>query len=745
MQNKSPQALYYLALAHLGNNDAPKASKSLAQAITLNPNFLEASLLQAELDIRRGAPALAIPALTKIVQQQPQLFQAHLLLANAYLSQKKTDQAVAVFNQLMTLFPKNAQVPLLLGTVLMEQNKTMEARKAFEKSRALAPDYSLALERLVDLDLLDKQYPAAKERVKKQMRDYPTSPDPWLLLAKIHLAQKETTEAETALLKVIELDVNQRNAYLLLAQIYSTSDRQQQALAKLNSLVANKTNDIGAWMQIGMIHDRMKNYAAAREAYEKLLAINPDFSPALNNVAYIYSEHQKDFDKAFKAASRARQLLPNDPYSGDTLGWILYKRGDYHRALGLLSESAQKLPAEPEIQFHLGMTHYMLGDVAAAQIALQKAVGDSREFLGKDAAKRSLVTLAMVPKNVDSATLKDLEKTLQNQPDDPIVLNILTTVYERNGQIEKAVESCQAALARNPKNVPAMLELIRFYSGSLKEPKKALDLAKEAHNLAPDDAHVSHLLGQLVYKSGDYQWSSSLFQEAARKLPNDPQLGYDLAWAEYNLGSVAEAIAQMENVAQSGNEPSRQADAQRFLTLVRATQSPERLKSASTQASEILKTDSNYLPALMVSALLLEQQNKPAEAKRIYDQILSRNPAFLPAARNATLLAAQSSVEDPKAYELATRVRAAYSGDPAVARALGILAYRKGDFVRSAQLLKESSSKFQADGEFSYYLGMAHYRLKQPKESKAALQHALSLNLPGKFADEANRILTELK
>jgi hypothetical protein len=40
---------------------------------------------------------------------------------------------------------------------------------------------------------------------------------------------------------------------------------------------------------------------------------------------------------------------------------------------------------------------------------------------------------------------------------------------------------------------------------------------------------------------------------------------------------------------------------------------------------------------------------------------------------------------------------------------------------------------------------MSQYRLKQPKESKEALQRALAMNVPAPLADEARRVLKELK
>src|SRR5206468_492499 len=193
---------------------------------------------------------------------------------------------------------------------------------------------------LVDLDVADKQYTAALQRVQKQTEKNPKTPELELLLARIYEAKGEVGQAEAALLKAMELQPNFRPAYLSLAKIYVASNRYQQALEKLQGIVSKNPKDVPALMQIGMIQSEMKNYPAAAESYEKLLAVDPQFSPALNNIAYLYSERLGRIDEAYKMARRAKDLLPNEPYTADTLGWILYKRGEYSWALNLLQESA---------------------------------------------------------------------------------------------------------------------------------------------------------------------------------------------------------------------------------------------------------------------------------------------------------------------------------------------------------------------------------------------------------------------
>lgn len=745
LYDSSAPAYYHLALASLVKDDPARAIRNLNRAVSLGTNYVDAILLLAQLNNRQGNSAAAIASLTQLVRQQPQLFQGHVLLADAFLGQRRFDEAVATYRRMQVLFPKNPQIPLFLGAVFTAQNKMTEARQAFQQSQDLAPDSISPLERLVDLDLLDKRYGDAMERVRKRMAKNAQEAQPWLLVAKIHLAQNAADAAEEALHKAIELDPDLRMPYLLLARIHVTANRHQQALERLNGLVAKATNDVAALMQIALIHDTLTNYPAARDTYRRLLAVNPRFSPALNNLAYLYSEHLGQLDEAQRLAEEARRLLPKDPSLADTLGWIYFRKGDYLRALGLLQESAERLPLEPEVQLHLGMTHYMLGEEQPARVALEFAIQSPRDFPGKDEGRRCLNWLALDVRTADASVRADLEKRRRDQPRDPVAGARLAAIYERDGEFRKAADIYEQVIKHSPQNFRIMGRLAELYANRLNEPQKALTLAKDAHTRAPEDPSTARTLGRLLYQQGDHQWALNLLLRVAQQFPDQPDVQYDLAWAQYSMGRVAEAEAAMQRTRQAGSQFAALDDATRFLAMIAAMKNPTTIGQSAAQAEKILAAEPNYLPALMVSALLQEQQGKPEQAIRLYEKALAAFPLFSPAARNLALIIAQRPGETQRAYDLILKARAAFPDDPEVKRALGILLYQRGEFVRALPLLEESALRWDRDGTVRYYQGMACYRLKRLPECKTALQQALNLNLPTALAEDARKVLAEIK
>ncbi len=768
-----PALDYQLALAHLLNRDTTKAVASLNKAIAAAPDYPDAILLLADLNTRQGDSASAIASLTRLIKKQPLLPQAQFGLARAYLARNDADSAVAVYRRMMTFFPTNYSVPFLMGIVLAQQNKTAEARQAFNKTVELAPDYFPAIEKLVDLDLQEKHYSVAAERVAKAMAAHPKAPEPWLLSAKLHIAQAmsyvskeqaknpgtaqptlklgqvpaaqpDVKEAEAALKKAIQLNPNTRIAYLLLAQLYVDCGDQQQAVDRLNGYLA-KSNDVPALMLLGMIQDQAKNYSAARDAYQRLLTVNPNFVLALNNLAYLDYARFGQLDQGYQLAERAYELLPSDPDFADTLGWALYLKGDFTRSLGLLQDSASKRPADPEIQFHLGMTHYMLGEEGPARAAFERAIQLSSDFPDRAEASRRLAFLAIDPKTASAAARTDLEQWLQKLPDDPVALSRLGAIQVRDGALAQAVQTYQTALKRTPDNLQVMLGLARLYADRMNNLPQALQLMKDAHNNAPNDARVSHLLGRLVFQQGDYQWASSLLEQSARALPNDPEVAYDLAWSRYSLGRVTQAEDAMTLAAKASPALPQAQDAQRFLALTAAAKDPALAAQAAAQAQQVLAAEPGYVPALMVSALAQEHQGNYKTAAQFYDRILARYPDFAPASRNLAILCFTHLGDDQKAYTLAAKAFQALPQDVELAKVLGVLAYRQGDYSRASALLRQTTRTQTTDGEAYYYLGMANYRLNQSADGKAALQRALALNLQPKLAQDARKVLAELK
>lgn len=748
---RTPLAHYQLGLAHLAAGNAIPAANSLRQTLSLIPGQPDAALALANLHLRTGDPSSALVLLKPLVLQQPKNSQARLLLAETHRMQKNFDEALKIYRQLEVDFPGNAQTSLLTGLVYLQLNQPAEARQSFNQALARAPGLVPALERLATLDLAENKLDDALRRVETELVRNPASSGAHTLLGKICIMKKDTARATDELLKAVELQPDSTEACFLLAQLYLQSHEDEKALANLQIVVGKNPRDVGAWMLTAQIQEQRKNYPAAREAYEKMLAVNPRLGSAYNNLACLYSDQLKEPEKALAAAQKARELLPQEPHVADTLAWIAFKKGQYRWALSLLEESASKLTDAPTILFHLGMARCMLGQEEPARLAFQQAVDLGKEFPELQETQQRLALLGLAPASATAENRALLEKILAAQPNDPIALIRLAALQEHDGSRPKAIATLQKAAAANPDNANPLIRLARLHSLS-KDTTKALEAARAARKIEPDDPTIAHTLGQIAYQSGDYEWAVSLLSEAAQKLPDDPGLLYETGLAHYAIGRVAEAEASLQKAlslleAKPIAIPLNAPDAGQIRTaleMIALSQTPK--ATSSGQIQQVLSAEPDNVPALMASAALYEQQGDTAAARQACEKALTCLPDFIPAKIRIAILAAAQPNFDARAYELAQQARAAQPKDTELARALGILLFKKGgEPGRAVTLLKQASLAKSSDPELLYYLGLAQQQSKDTTSARQSLQKAIDSGLRPELAAEARKALTSLK
>ena len=740
---RNPALEYELAQAYLGSGAADKAAAVLNSLLTWAPDFAEAGIALAEIDIQKGDWSAAIVVLKQMVQRRPEVIQARVLLANAYVGNGDLEDALAFYRQFAEAAPKDPQPLTAMGAVLLQQNKGAEARAAFEQALKLDPTYPAAIERLVTLDLMEKRYADALALLEGRIAKDPSQAQNYLLLARTYLAQRDMQGAEVALKKTIELQPNSTQAYSLLVALYVTTKEDTQARAALQKVTAENPRDAKNLLLMGMIEFQQKDYAAARAAYEKALAVDPNLGKALNNLAYLYAEYFGEQDKAFEMVQQARKLLPNEPLVADTMGWILYKKRQFAWALSLLKEAEAGLPGDGEIQYHLGMTQYILGQESAARATLEHALGSGGNFPGADQVRERLSVLATDVVTAGAPERAALEKYVAGHGDDPIALTRLAALYERNGAVDKAIAACEAAVKADPKAVAALAELARLYAAR-GENAKAFELGKSAHNLAPDDPGVSHVLGLLAYRMGDYAWAASLLGDTAVREPNDPEALFDLGQANYSLGRVAEAEGDMRRAIAADAGFAHAAMARRFLGFVGLPDHPRQAVAAAAEANRVLAAEPDDVPSLMVRGTVLQENGDSAGAIRTFETVLAHFAKFTPAEKKLAFLYAAHPEGEQKAFQAALHAREAFPDDKAVVKACGIIEYRHGNFRGAEELLGKAAKSALDDGEVVFYLGMAQYHLKE-KNCKDNLERALGLKLREDLAAEARRTLAELK
>lgn len=97
---------------------------------------------------------------------------------------------------------------------------------------------------------------------------------------------------------------------------------------------------------------RMDRVDDAIVQYRQAVRRWPDSALSLNALGYTLADRTDEYRKAEKLIRKALKLDPESPAIIDSLGWVLFRRGEYEAALKELQNAYELFP-DPEVAAHL--------------------------------------------------------------------------------------------------------------------------------------------------------------------------------------------------------------------------------------------------------------------------------------------------------------------------------------------------------------------------------------------------------
>jgi tetratricopeptide (TPR) repeat protein len=144
---------------------------------------------------------------------------------------------------------------------------------------------------------------------------------------------------------------------------------------------------------VGALLHRRGDLAGAAAEYGKALKIDPEFAPALNNLAAIELTSNKAPAKAESLARRAVAAAPNNAAYRDTLAETLAAQGKHEAALAEQQQAVRLEPGNPLYLAHAGTLQARLGKKTEAIDSLSRALKMSDSFPGAAEARKLLDSL----------------------------------------------------------------------------------------------------------------------------------------------------------------------------------------------------------------------------------------------------------------------------------------------------------------------------------------------------------------
>ncbi|HSE15632.1 MAG TPA: tetratricopeptide repeat protein [Pyrinomonadaceae bacterium] len=291
------------------------------------------------------------------------------------------------------------------------------------------------------------------------------------------------------------------------------------------------------WWYIGAILYEKDSYPQARDAFQNLVALEPERGPAWAMLGLCLFQ-TGDYERAATALQRARTIGIND--NAELAGVVryhialLYIRFEYfENAFDMLAELLRTGNASPKVIEAFGLTMlrmpYLPKEIPATQrekILIAGQAGINMAARRQEQARSAFDTL------------------LAQYPNDPNV-HYGFGVFMLSQDADVALKEFKRELEISPNHFPSMVQMAFEY---LKRDQynDALPLAEKAVQLAPKLYAARNVLGRVLLELGQVERSIKELEEGVKLAPASPEMHFALARAYARAGRKEDAARERE-------------------------------------------------------------------------------------------------------------------------------------------------------------------------------------------------------
>jgi Flp pilus assembly protein TadD len=357
---KLPQAHFAVAQAAAAAGDDDAAVAAIHRASALRPDWELAALLEAQI-LQRRSPAAAAKVLGDFVAKNPNSREARLNYARLLILDKRLPEARKQFEAVLAASPGNTEVIYAVGLLAFQLKDYEVAEQNMKRLIALnyrdADGVRYVLGQIAEEQ---KQWPQAikwyesigegEHQLAARMRT-----------ANAMAKQGKLDEARSYL-KRVAADNPGEEAQIVVAeaQLLREANRNQDAFKLLADALRKDPDQPELLYDYALTAEKLDRFDVLESNLRKLIEVRPDHAHAYNALGYSFAERNTRLPEARKLIERALELAPDDYFIIDSLGWVLYREGDFKGAAEQLRRAYVGRP-DAEIGAHLGEVLWVMG------------------------------------------------------------------------------------------------------------------------------------------------------------------------------------------------------------------------------------------------------------------------------------------------------------------------------------------------------------------------------------------------
>lgn len=688
-----------LAAAYEATGDVRNALREYVRAADLLPDNVDAQAHAAKMLLAAGqypeAKTRALAALAK----DPKNINGLITLGNALAGLKDIDGAITQLNAAIDSQPSIAFSYANLGLLEMQKGDTTAAENTFKRAIELDPKSPDAHLNLGSFYWASGNAAQAEKEIKNAVELAPQSPEANRMLATFYLTYKRNAEAERYL-KAYADTVTDVSAKLALADFYLGNQKLQESIDLLQQIRSQKDGFSPATLRLASIDFQAGRHADAYAKVEEVLKQNANDQEAVEAKAR-FSIAEGKWDEGLKLADSVVARNPQAETSHFLRGLALEGKGATDDAIKAFLRVLELAPSSIPTQTHLAQVYLSRGDTKGALDFLNRVV--------KAQPNSGAVHLLIGQAHLLAGDLADAEKELiplgRSNPSSAEVHTTLARMYGAQGRTADARTEFARVLKLQPKSFLALNGLVAI---DLAEKKFADARALIEPRLAsdPDNGAILFLAGNSYLMMGDEKRAETLLTRVIEVDPSNIQ-------AYGRLASIY--ISQ------------------------------HRLDEAKRAFDDVTKRQPNHVGAITMTGMILELQQKEAEARKQYQRALDLDPNAAVAANNLAWGYAQSGNDLDTALRLAQVAKSKLPESSAVNDTLGWVYYQKDLPSLAISSFQEAIKLAPSNAGAHYHLGLAYLKAGDQQKARASIEQALKLNPNFKDADDAKRQLSTIK
>lgn len=374
---------YHLGMAYYmaGNEDAARAA--LQRALDTKKEFTGREEAQQKLTLLNTDVATLTAAqraeLLKTIGSSKEDPIALARAANIKEADGDLRGAAESYQASLELSPDNVKAMLRLAEIHRGAKELPRALEVLKKARKVAPDNVAVTHALGRAAFESADYEWSNSLLQEATRQSPDSPAILADYARAAFAVGRIADAEAAWSKVVEAEPaspraeEARTSLALSAGARNASDAPDSD-AKISAALKANPNNAVALMASAARSEAKGDTTAAQATYEKILESYPTLTSARKQLAVLYSNQPSATNKAYDNAMKVFETAPDDVELRRLIGILLYRKGEFARAVTMLGEVGSKRAKDGEVFYYLGLAYKQLGNKAASAKALKQAL-----------------------------------------------------------------------------------------------------------------------------------------------------------------------------------------------------------------------------------------------------------------------------------------------------------------------------------------------------------------------------------